>query len=463
MKPDLTRRDFLKLTSLTALGLVLSSCGTEKTEEPMTAFGSSSPFGIYSPYGEFGLDRSTFATHDEISSYLQDIGAKWVQELPPFLAIDVVPADINLYSRVGREAGMVPPLIRNADAVWNFQQELASTITKGRERFKYLEVDTEPDGLGGWQNDPEGYVELLRLSHETIKKIAPECQIMFGGLSGGQALLDNQGTQFLEKALAAGAGAYFDGIEFKRHHLSVQSYAQMKNHYETIGGILANYGLDIHHMPVFLETAMYDGDPHDPVPHPFLPDLPVQSEREQACGLVKTYVTAIALGINKIFWNLIFERSDFEPGHAVPFPQNPFNHYGLINNPTNSDGRSHKKLAYYTYKNLVAHLEGSDWANISTLQDSDDIFIFKLAKQERTVLVAWWDYFRDPAYAPGKTKQIILPNLKRKSARVMQAVPNVPSGELVSDFSTAFQQETMPIKDGTLSLSLGEIPLIIEQ
>lgn len=428
----------------------------------MTDFSSDSPFGLYSPWGEFGLDKGTFATHDNICGYLRDIGIKWVQELPPFLAVDVVPADIHLYSRVGREAGMVPPLIRNPDAVWNFQQELTRTMTSGVDRFRYLEVDTEPDGLGGWMNDPEGYVQLLKLSHEIVKKACPECKIMFGGLSGGQELLDVQGTIFLEKALAAGAAEYIDGLEFKRHHLSVKDYALIKNHYASIGEILARYGMDIHQIPVFLETCMYAGDPNEPVPHPFIPNLPVQTEAEQASGLVKTYVSAISLGIDKIFWNLMYERSDFEPGHASPFPQNPFNHYGLINNPTNSDGLSHRKLAYFTYKKMVAILDGSDWTKVQSIQESDDVCIYKFNKHGKAVFVAWWDTFNDPLYMPGDTRQVVLLDLDGHTARVTQAVPAAPSGDLISDFATAFAVETMDIHDDMLPLALGDKPLFIE-
>ncbi len=428
----------------------------------MKDLSKESPFGIYSPWGEFGLDRSTFASHDEIARYITDIGARWVQELPPLLAVEVVPPDIHLYSRVGREAGMVPPLIRNPDSVWMFKQELTRTITSGMERYQYLEVDTEPDGLGGWQNDPEGYVQLLRLSHEIVKKICPGCMIMFGGLSGGQDMLDTQGTIFLEKAMAAGAGEFIDGMAFKRHHMPVRNYALMKKHYESIGEILARHGKNIHQIPVFLETCMYDGDPDEPVPHPFLRGLPVQTEAEQASGLIKSYVYAISLGVTRIFWNLLYERADFEPGHASPFPQNPFNHYGLINNPTNADGMSHKKLSYYTFKKMVEVLDGCDWGNTRVLQDSNDIFIAKFFRQDKTIFVAWWDYFKDSGYSPGATMPVVLPDVEGSSARVIEAIPHLQSGDLVSDFSTAFKEEETTIKDHLLNLKLGESPVFIE-
>jgi hypothetical protein len=207
---------------------------------------------------------------------------------------------------------------------------------------------------------------------------------------------------------------------------------------------------------------MYDGDPNEPVPHPFISNLPVQTETEQATGLVKTYVYAISLGITRIFWNLMYERSDFEPGHASPFPQNPFNHYGLINNPTNADGLSHKKLAYYTYKKMVAILDGSDWTKVQSIQESDDVCIYKFNKQGKAVFIAWWDYFNDPAYTPGATRQVVLSDLDGDTALITDAIPDVRSGDLVSDFSTAFKVATMDIHDDMLTLTLGDKPLFIE-
>lgn len=458
----LTRRDFLKVSGFASLGLALTSCGMVPTEEPMTEFGEESPFGIYSPYGEFSIDRGTFASVDDISALVKDIGVSWVQELPPFLAVDVVPPEINLYSRIGREAGMKPPMIRNPLAIENYRAELSQTITTGIDRYRYLEVDTEPDGIGGWQNDPEGYVQLLRISHEVVKGISPDCRIMFGGLSGGQEVLDTQGATFLEKALTVGAAEFIDGIEFKRHHFSTNNYALLKDHYNRIGEILQRYGVDIHAIPVFVETAHYDGDPRDPAPHSLIEHLPIQTEAEQAGGLVRTYVYAIALGIKKIFWNLVYERSDYEPGHTVPFAQNPFNHYGLIHNPTNADGFSHKKLAFYTYKKMVEILDGSDWGRIQIIQAAENVRVYRFGKGGKTIHVAWWDYFNDPAYAPGTTKDITLTDLESLSSRITEAVPAFASGDKIVDQKTAFTTKTVGSLFGKLTLTLGESPLYIE-
>ena len=215
-------------------------------------------------------------------------------------------------------------------------------------------------------------------------------------------------------------------------------------------------------MPVFVETAMYDGDPNDPVPNPLESGLPVQTEKEQAQGLIKTYLYGVAIGVDRIFWVDVYERSDYEPGRATPFPQNPFNHYGLINYPTNDDGLSGKKLAYYTYKKMVEILEGSDWNSIETVRESGDVYIYKLMKNGKAVYAAWWDYFNDGSYTPGKTISVTLSGLNGTSAVVTEAVPKFATGAEVTEYSSAFNTGTVALSGGTATLTLGDSPVLVE-
>jgi hypothetical protein len=429
---------------------------------PLSQPAAQSPFGIYSPYGEFSIDEGTFATQDDITGYLQDIGVPWVQEFPIYAGFDAIPSTLSIYSRVGKEAGINSSNIADPNVVANYKTAVTQRVGQYKDKVKYWEVDTEPDGIGGWKNDPQGYVDLLKITYPVIKGVCADCMIMFGGLSGGNTALDNQGALFLESALSAGAVGYFDGLEFKRHHTSAKDYARIKNNFDSIGSILANYGVDIHQIPVFVETAMYDGDPNDPVPNPMESGLPIQTEKEQAQGLIKTYVYGAAIGIDRIFWDDIYERSDYEPSHATPFPQNPFNHYGLINNPTNNDGLTHKKLAYYTYKKMVEMLEGSDWNSIQTIQESGNIYIFKFTKNNALVYVAWWDYFDEPSYASGNTKPISIAGVQGNSVLVTEAVPKFSTGKDVTDYATAFNTQTVSASNGTITLTLNENPVFVE-
>jgi len=178
---------------------------------------------------------------------------------------------------------------------------------------------------------------------------------------------------------------------------------------------------------------------------------------------LKTFVYGLSLGIDKIFWNLVFERSDYEPNHARPFPQNPFNHYGLIHNPTNNDGLSHKKLAYFTYKKMVEMLEGSDWKGMQTIRESGNVRIYKFVKYGKPIFVAWWDYLGDPTYSPGKTLSVSLTGLEGAAASVTEAVPRFATGAEVTTYSTAFRKVTLAVSNGTVRLSLGDSAIFVQQ
>lgn len=440
------------------------SCGGGGTSSSTSMGGGGevstieSPFGIYSPYGEFLNDRGTYATIGDIFAYLQDIGIAWMQELP-FVMYDGIPQAFQLYSRVGREGGMQPSRIWDTTYRAQYQAALRQSVRNNRDRVKYWEVDTEPDGIGGWSSDPQGYVELLKITRTVVREECADCRLIFGGLSGGTNFLNTQSNVFMEKALAAGAAGYFDGLEFKWHHMADRDYRLIKNKFDSLGSTLSRYGVDVHTIPAFVEGAQYDGDPNQPVPRS---SLPIQTERGQAWGLLKMYVYGLSIGIDKIFWNLLFERSDYEPGHTEPFAQNPFNHYGLIHNPTNADGLFGKKLAYYTYKLMVEKLEGSDWNNILTIQESEDVYIYRFMKNGKSIYVAWWDYFNDPIYTQGKTKQVTITNMQGNSVLVTEAVPNFSSGKDITDYSTAFNKETKPATGGQLTILLGDSPVFAE-
>lgn len=417
-----------------------------------------SPFGVYSPYGEFLNDKGTYATIDDISAYLQDIGVAWVQELP-FVRYGDIPQAFQLYSRVGREGGMQPSRVWDTTYRAQYQTALRQSVRNNKDRAKYWELDTEPDGIGGWSSDPQGYVELLKITRTIFREECADCKLIFGGLSGGTDALNTQGNAFMEKALAAGAAGYFDGLEFKWHHMAARDYRLIKNKFDGLGSTLSQYGVDILALPVFVEGAQYDGDPNQPVPRS---SLPIQTEREQAWGLLKMYVYGLSIGIDKIFWNLLFERSDYEPGHTEPFAQNPFNHYGLIHNPTNADGLSGKKLSYYTYKKMVEIMEGSDWTGIQTIQEAGDVYVYKFSRNGTPVYVAWWDYFNYSTYTPGKTMPVTVIGLTGNTALATDAVPPFSSGAEVTNYTTAFRQQTLAVTGGTVTLQLGESPVFVE-
>ncbi|MBI3378711.1 MAG: hypothetical protein HY035_10000 [Nitrospirae bacterium] len=429
------------------------------TSSPTTTPSSyqDSPFGIYSPYSEIlEGDKVNFTTAAEISKYLKDLGVKWVQEGAFTSYFQQIPQEMGSYSRIGREGGMSPKKIDDESIVEKYKTEVTGIVKKNKNRTKYWEISTEPDGVGGYNSNPAGYAKLLKISYKTIKSECPDCKVIFGGLSGINRNLDNKSGIFLEEVLKAGGVQYFDGLEFKQHHISASQYLLLKEKFDLIGGVLSKYGIDIKKIPVFVEGSMYDGDPNSPVAKALIKGLPIQTEAEQASGLIKDYVYGVSFGIDKFFWNLLYERNDYLSGKTGMgnFPQNPFNHYGLIHNQNNSDGLSHKKLAYYTYKKMVEILEGSDWNNIQTIQESDGVYIYKFTKNGKPIYVAWNDNSGE--------KQITISSITSGSAKITEAVPKYDSGKDVSDYSAAFNTETESVADGKITITLKDKPVYVE-
>ncbi|MCL4476893.1 MAG: hypothetical protein M1508_11810 [Nitrospirae bacterium] len=121
-----------------------------------------------------------------------------------------------------------------------------------------------------------------------------------------------------------------------------------------------------------------------------------------------------------------------------------------------------KKLSYYTYKKMTEVLEGSDWNNIQTVQESGDVYIYKFTKSSKPIYVAWWDYFTDATYSPGKTKQIVITGLQGNTVLITEVVPKYESWKDVTDYSTAFKTETKSITNGQITVTLGDSPVFTE-
>ena len=181
------------------------------------------------------------------------------------------------------------------------------------------------------------------------------------------------------------------------------------------------------------------------------------TEIEHAGDVVRRYTYTIANGQEKLFWTRI-EEYDWTPDDS-----SIFDYMGLVHNPANNGGEDWKKLSYYTYKLMVERLEGSNWDNIQTIQESDDIYIYKFIKKDSSepVWVAWWDYFEDT----GCSKTITLDVGNINSVKIIEAVPNAESGDDLNenDYPDFFKTGTKAVNDGKITISLGESPVFIEE
>lgn len=417
------------------------------TDSPASALASTgntaydgSPFGILGPY-EYWPNSSDVISKADINSLMSDLGVKWVDDLP-FDLVSLA-SDMNAYTRVGSTRGVTPP---NIDYT-RYVPLLNNQISSLKDRVKYYEIDTEPvGGFSPWSGNAVKYAEFLKQSYSVIKSACSDCYVVLGGLPGAGVNVSShdQNSTFLTTILNDNASKYFDVFEFKQHFHALKDYRVIKTRMDVYGKILANYGVDITKMPVFLETAMYNGSPQSSINN-----LPPQSETDQAVGVVKTYVYALSIGVTKIYWNGVMELYNFGGN-----PKDPFNFYGLVNNKKN-DGYSFKKLAYYTYKKMVETLEGSDWKNITTVLDSNGVFVCRFTKNGKYTWVVWNDN--------QGTRTVNLTSTSLSNLKITVSVPNASSGSEISDYSSSFITTTVAINGGHFTVEAGSVPFYIEE
>jgi len=232
--------------------------------------------------------------------------------------------------------------------------------------IRYWQVSNEPDQRTG---DWEGYAHLLEITYKAVKESCPECKVVIGGLSSYPEGFYNFYMPIFKKM----KGKNIDVFDF---HVFGESWAWLayKNRVETIKRGLFENGYQ--NTEIWMtETGTYSGKPKN---------LRNQTEKEQAEGLIKSYIYAMSLGVRKIFWafGLIegFIDADVD-----------FDHMGLIYDGKGWDDPGHgtKKLSYYTYKMMTEKLEGSNFSRVETLNLDDRVYAFQFNKKGRNVYVLW--------------------------------------------------------------------------
>ncbi len=191
-----------------------------------------------------------------------------------------------------------------------------------------------------------------------------------------------------------------------------------------------------------------------------------QSEQDQASFLVKRFVYNLGAGVKYIPWSTIYERNKYQGETHVHFQYTSLIYDGYPDGvsknqkcvegwlPCPDPGKDVKKLSYYAYKKLVETLKGSDWDNIQTIQEKDDVYIYKFTKKSDIAWVVWNDNSQE--------KQITISGIPSNQIKITEAIPKYESGKEVTSYNTAFNTETRSISEGKTSITLGKIPVLIE-
>ena len=320
-------------------------------------------------------------------------------------------------------------------------------IQKAAERYDGDGIDDAPGSpvVDSWilgcemeRRDPEWncmnakeYADLFIKTHDAIKRANPKATIMSYGCN-----IIGHSWDF-EKFTKPWLGELNDLTKNRSDFNFIYSiHYYPSKEYDVIDYI--SEGKNLLNEVGFSETPIAITDMGMWVNERFLPE----GRKRVAGNMLKSYVQALAYDVNPIVWAQISDG-----GHSVSYEA------GLISKDTGL-----KNHLFYSYKLMTEKLEGSDWDNIQTIQEANEIYIYKFTNKEtgKPTWVAWSDN-------GGQT--VILDVGNTNSVEITKAVPNAESGLDLNenDYPNFFNKETKSVDNGRVTLTLDEIPVFVEK
>jgi hypothetical protein len=246
----------------------------------------------------------------------------------------------------------------------------------------YWEFYNEPDKAStvplfdGWGNHGAKYQQMLAAVYPVVKAANPDAQVVFGGIAydnfqedGGPFVL-----AFLDDVLQAGAGAYFDIMNFHFYPSFGSNWTNfpitwangLREKTEAIRNKLSEYGIA---KPIIITEAGWHSNP--------APELP-SSETTQSHQVAEIFIQSISLDIKFLIW-----FSFFDPGGGYPFDN------GLVTN----DSPPAKKRAFFVFQVLTQEFDTARFER--KLPDSEtgshllEVYQFQDDLKQRKVYAAW--------------------------------------------------------------------------
>ncbi|MDP4007228.1 MAG: hypothetical protein Q8P55_01355, partial [bacterium] len=138
---------------------------------------------------------------------------------------------------------------------------MKKTVERYKDKVAVWEIGNEVEGqCGGYQNNPEGYLKLLKISYGIIKEIDPEAKVLNGG---ALEFLDDSIKNFWTKFFQLGGDQYLDYFNV---HYNMERIQNAKLNPATFQEVLAFYNnlMDKNggRKPLYLtEFGIYSGSP----------------------------------------------------------------------------------------------------------------------------------------------------------------------------------------------------------
>ena len=311
-----------------------------------------------------------------------------------------------------------------------------------RPAVKFWQMENEVDNNSYWLDHPEDYSELVNLVYPLVKQACPDCTVLLGSL-----LLKDMEHPFYDVFFQNSAS--FDIFDF--HRFTTMN----KNHFDGYSSRIDWFGQQDPSLPLWMtETANHTDSPRK-ADGTF---WPYQSELKQALSVFKRIVHLSSLGVEKILWNHLYERTSGKENGV-------FWYTGLIydGNGEFDKGKHVKKLSYFTYKLMVQKLAHADWAGIVETNPAENVYQYLFWVGGTPIYVAWYDWFDGTDNSIQVTLDVSA--ISTPQAHVAKAVPKFQTGKKADTvpFVQAFKTYITPVTAGTVDISLGKRPVFIQE
>jgi len=144
------------------------------------------------------------------------------------------------------------PPFRNQESWLRYVEQC---VTRYKGRIDCYEVINEADCDRPWGEKPDGanYAELLKKTAAVIRRIDPRARILFTGVSDF-----GDPTAFVEAAFRAGAGKYFDAMNFHPYQWRNPPESQLPLRIRDLRTLMRKYGID---KPVWITEIGHSSAP----------------------------------------------------------------------------------------------------------------------------------------------------------------------------------------------------------
>lgn len=302
------------------------------------------------PTSQLGVDFGSIITQSKVISpdfaLAQAMGASWSRMELPWLKIeptpgvfDWVPYDAAL-ARAGQLGVKVlatvhsPPTWAALESCGPISDTVAMTtfvtaaVTRYHDVVRAWEFINEPDGkqplpnygptIGCWASAPAEYARQLAIFYSTVKALDPQALVLFGSLAyDNWELFDRQ---FLDNALANGAGLYFDVLGIHYYPINPVEFPTMRDKIQAVRSTLDKHLFSSKRIWVTETSAWTDPGGSMETQKNFI-------VREQTRGFCSGADTIFWFGVGQKYANLPIDRWLISLDHQPSASYFTYQHY----------------------------------------------------------------------------------------------------------------------------------------